>query len=329
MALGIPLPSADFGGQLVGNSQNLFNQLMAQRSALIHPSGDVANAMFVEQMRNQFGEDDPRYIEAKKAHQMQLDARESLMGYRQQLAQTAPFRATSPLGKSIAEGQGRGALDMLMGDGGQHAPVGVQPEVGAVTGTPPLGSPKSPVDPQIQQAYEQEIAKKTTDADARKRLLFANNIDKTLETINLDDLTSYSGIQNIPKYLDHSGQAALGDAPEEFVRHKQAVESAAFLADQMRQFYGDSIQPAAMKRLRALANPSTWYQNPKVAKAQFEQLKKILEMETQTYKDAGTSPIKLRKPEIKLEDGKFKLDKSETKGAPKRLVYNPETGRLE
>jgi hypothetical protein len=326
MALDIPMPDSP-GDSLIkglGAGGDLIHKMMLNKYyGQLHPSGDVANAMYVEQLRNQYGENDPRYIEAKRAHDLALQGRESLIGYRNVLNQTAGIRATSPLGKLIAEGKGQGAIDILRGNpntaggggGGSTSAssnarykVGNQyyDDQGDETDAPSSSSNTSGGrTTEEKTAYERAINKGTSDAQARNTLIRAENLDKTRNSINVDDLTRYSGLKGTGKYLYESGQAALGRPSDEYLAHQQAVNSATLMADQMRQFYGDSIQPSAMDRLRHLANPATWYKDPKVAKAQWEQLNKILDTETQTYRDKGTSPIKLNT--IDFKDGKFSL----------------------
>ncbi len=84
-----------------------------------------------------------------------------------------------------------------------------------------------------------------------------------------------------------------------------------------------------MDRLRHLSNPSAWYKDPKVAKAQFEQLNKILDTETETYRKNGTSPINLQKLEFK--DGKFVLGKEPSKQTPEKVTpgKNEEEGSFD
>src|SRR5579872_3207845 len=115
MALDIPMPelSGDaFTKGLSAGSDLIHKMMLNKYYGQLHPSGDVANAMYVEQLRQQYGEDDPRYINAKAAHDLALQGHQSLIDYRDVLNTTAPYRATSPLGKEIAEGKGHGALDV-------------------------------------------------------------------------------------------------------------------------------------------------------------------------------------------------------------------------
>ena len=70
MALNIPnteLPGTSFL-KGIDTGSNLFGKVMNSRyNNSLHPSGDVANALYVEQLKNQYGENDPRYLEAKRS----------------------------------------------------------------------------------------------------------------------------------------------------------------------------------------------------------------------------------------------------------------------
>lgn len=343
MALNIPMPDSSGDALLKGlnTGSDLIHKMMLNKYyGQLHPSGDVANAMYVEQLRNQYGEDDPRYIQAKRAHDLGMQGRESLINYRDVLNQTAGVRATSALGKELLEGQGRGAQDILNRRyGGVNAGMSYNPDGTNVVASPQeiadAGGDNNPRTPEEREAYERGINKKTSDAQARNTLLRAENLDKTRNSINVDDLTRYSGLKGTVNYLYENAQAARGNPSDEFLAHKQAVNAASLMADQMRQFYGDSIQPSAMDRLRHLANPATWYKDPKVAKAQWQQLNNILDAETETYRNKATSPIRLNK--IEFKDGQFKLGKSKepaansneggsydmTKIGPQLLKINP------
>jgi hypothetical protein len=332
MALNIPMPDSPGDSLIKGlnTGSDLMHKLMLNKYyGQLHPSGDVANAMYVEQLRNKYGENDPRYIEAKRAHNLALQGRESLIGYRDTLNQTAGIRATSPLGKEIAEGKGHGAQDILNnrrdgGAGGGDSSgysydangnnIIASPEeiANATNGSQADNNPRTAEE---RAAYERAINKKTSDSQARNTLLRAENLDKTRQSIDPNDLTRYSGLKGTANYLYESTQAARGNPSPEYLANQKAANSVTLMADQMRQFYGDSIQPSAMDRLRHLANPSTWWKDPKVAKAQWEQLNKILDTETETYRNHASSPITLNK--IDFKDGQFKATKSPQSAAPK------------
>lgn len=298
MALNIPntdLPGASFlKGMDTGS--NLFAKLMnARYNNSLHPSGDVANAMYVEQLRNQFGEHDPRYIEAKRAHDMALQARQSLIGYRDILNQTAGIRATSPLGKELAEGQGHGAQDIL-NKGPKNRPVtGVTKEGDQWYDKEgnPVYSDENPRTSDERKAYEAALAKRTTDAAIRNKIPYAENVKITMDNINPDALVQFSGLKGHLRLGIETLKAAAGNPSQEYLDYQTAVTGANTLKKQLRQFWGDSIQPAATEEIGKLTNPSTWSKNPAVAKQQFEQLKKITDQELESFTRHGTSPVKL------------------------------------
>src|SRR6202012_5134411 len=189
----------------------------------------------------------PRYIEAKRAHNLALAGRQSLMDYRGILNKTAGLRATSPLGKLIAEGKGQGGID-IVGNGklgtGDNYGMSYDENGNNIVATPEeienVGNNRTADE---RTAYERAINKGSRDAQARNTLLRAENLDKTRNSINVEDLTRYSGLKGTGKYLYESAQAAAGKPSQDFLAHNQAVNAAALMADQMRQFYGDSIQP--------------------------------------------------------------------------------------
>lgn len=331
MALNIPMPDSPGDSLIKGlnaGSGLMHNLMLNKYYSQPHASGDVANAMYVEQLRNQYGENDPRYLNAKRAHELGLQARQSLIGYRDILNQTAGVRNSTTLGKTIAEAHGEGAQDILKrnqsgrrqgqgadsgmvydenGDNVRATDEQVDQAVDRATGS-------NARTPEEKEAYERSLNKQTSDTQTRTTLLRAENLDKTRQSINKEDLTRYSGPKGSLKWLGESFQSFKGNPSKQYLDYQKAVNSASLMADQMRQFYGDSIQPSAMERLRELSNPSAWYKDPKVAQAQFDQLNSILNSETATYKKYGTSPIKLNS--LKLEDGKFKLGDKEGREEP-------------
>lgn len=141
-------------------------------------------------------------------------------------------------------------------------------------------------------AVNLQVLKKTTDPMARQKALLAANIDKTIGMINPDDLTQYAGgMGGIEKALQ-TGLASSGLESKNFDNYKQSENAAEMLATQVRQFYGDSIQPSVREELQELTNPATWSNNPALAKRLFNNLKNILGQETSTYRDAlqSTAP---------------------------------------
>lgn len=338
MAINVPMPDLPGDSLLKGlntGSELMHKMMLNKYNSQLHPSGDVANAMYVQQLRNQYGEQDPRYIAAKRAHDLALQGRESLIGYRDVLNQTAGIRATSPLGKMIAEGKGQGAMDILRGNRGGHGGSSAPPNARYKVGNQFYSEEGDPVSggnatgdnnartPEERTAYERKIAKETGDEDARKRMRFAENLDITRQSINPENLTRYSGPQGTLKLMGEHVKSFRGNPSQEYLDYNTAVNSASLMSKQMRQFYGESIQPTATEKLDALANPSTWYKNPKVAQAQWDSLNKILDQETETYRKYGTSPIELNGLNYDSKKGKFVVG---TRKASERPTSNSNEG---
>lgn len=153
------------------------------------------------------------------------------------------------------------------------------------------------VDPEIADAYERDLAKKTSDPDARRRDKFAQNIDKTIDFIKPKKLTQYSGLKGFFDRANDEYKAQKGQAPERFKEFQDSMTAAEILADQVRSFYGTSVQPSMIKRLEKLTNPSSWIKTPEIAEQNFNALVKILKSEGETYKEAVKSPVKFKRKE--------------------------------
>lgn len=221
-------------------------------------SGTAREAFGLELLKQQYGPNSEVYRNAQKRYQSDLDSSNILNKYRQALSGTADKRASTTLGKTemeIADIEGRRDLSPS--------------EKSAMTGR-----------------YELSRQKQISDADSRKRALFASNVDKTLGNINPKDLVQYGGITGQAKLKADKLRAGLGKAPKEYVKYQDALTGAKLLSKQIRQFYGDSITPQVQEQLAEMVNPATWSNNPEVALRKFNRFKNILQSETGTYRSA-------------------------------------------
>jgi hypothetical protein len=141
----------------------------------------------------------------------------------------------------------------------------------------------------IQDASGLLSQKKTTDASARQKNLYASNIEKTLNMIDPDSLTQYAGGFGAAQKYANMGAASLNMESKNYDNYVKSLNAANLLATQVRQFYGDSIQPSMIQRLEQLTSPSNWANNPTLAKSQFNQTKQILGQEMGTYRQAMKS----------------------------------------
>ena len=141
-----------------------------------------------------------------------------------------------------------------------------------------------------QQARQTGLAaiQKFVPRQVQQKLAFATNIEKTLDQMPDAAITTYS--QNPAKLASDYKLSLMGKITPEYSKYLKYMVNKDMLATQIRQFYGDSVQPAMLNKLEELANPISWRTNPKAALIKFNALKTTLEREIDTYKDQATDP---------------------------------------
>jgi hypothetical protein len=229
-------------------------------------SGSGKDAYELDLFKNQFGEDSDIYKNAKKAFDSKLSMQNALVNYRGALTNTADKRASTQLGKLQLEKED-------VADGylpGSNRTIEISPEEQKA----------------LMGRYDLQEQKISSDVDTRKRALFASNIDKTLDSINVDDLTQYAGFAGKLEQKIAQGGALTGEENKKYESFQKSLVGAQLLAKQVRQFYGDSITPQVQEKLGQLTNPSAWSNNPKIAKQNFQQFAGILKKETETYRNS-------------------------------------------
>ena len=233
-----------------------YKQMQNQFAGL---GGEGKNALALEFLKSKVGEDSPLYQTAKAAIDRDIKNTESMIANRDMLTRTGDKRAAGALTKEYLE------LDDVNN--------GFQPGTNRTV----------QIDP-VQQEFlrgqlENKIVKDTTDADNRSRVRFVNNVDTTLDSINVDDLVRYSGLAGgIQKKLEQ-GKSLSGKESDVYKRYEESKTRVSFLAKQARQFYGDSVQAAALESINELMNPEAWSASPAIAKAKFEAAKSLLKQE--------------------------------------------------
>lgn len=251
-------------------------------------TGDVGNALKVAMLERQLGPDDPRVQAAKEQLMLQQESQRQRNAYTEQLSGQAPKRNSTAQGKLLQE----------------------LTEVNA--GFRPGSDYKQPISPEEQEMlrgqYELALLSKNTDVGTRNRTLLASNIDKTLESFDVKDLTRYAGVAgNLQKKLEQ-GKALSEKESEEYRKYEDSLTAVDLLASQIRQFYGDSVTAGMRKHLEELTNPSTWTNNPKIAERKFNTLKDILRRETETYRGALKSPREFESQERPGEQSTSQAD---------------------
>lgn len=228
-------------------------------------------------LERRHGKDHPLVQQTKRALDARLEAQEQMTKNREKYLETADKRASTALGKAQQELE--------------EARAGFLP---GTNGTVQLTPEQQQA---VVQQYELKIQKEVSDQDSRKRALFASNIDKTIKQIDVDSLVQYSGAMGAINKKLEQGKALTGNESEEYAKYLENLTAVETLAMQVRQFYGESITPSAKKAIDDLVNPATWASNPRLAKRQFEKIKDILELETETFRGAlqGTGEFKQQK----------------------------------
>src|SRR3990167_3964137 len=226
-------------------------------------SGMAKEAYGIAQMTGQ----DPQEV-AQKLYQNKLQQSDILNQYRQGLLETQGTRALSPFGKLQREEE-----DVMAGyEPGTNRQVQISPDR----------------QEELTGQYQLLRQKSATDADTRKRNLLATNVEKTVDLINPKHLAAFSGIKGSAKFKSEQAKSVMapGSESQEFQDYMEAANKAQLLAHQVRQFYGDSIQPAMLAKLEKLANPSTWNTSPQMAENLFNSFTDLLDQEMKTYRHA-------------------------------------------
>ena len=277
----------------------------------------------------QFGENSPQYQALLNELNLSQQAQREKIAYQQGLVQTMPQRALSSFGKTVSEQQKLAAGQNLTNQpaaGVNTAPINslsqmyqgqapepqpnVQPNVSAPQpnaqsaqqpmqqptqqpGTENAPQPNASITPENQEAlnkYFLRISKESTDPAIRLKALYATNMEKTMGLINRDDLTRYAGIVGHAEILGQELLSQIGKESPEYDDYLKSQRNAIVLAHQLRQFYGDSIQPSMLAKLEDMASPATWKNNPKQAGMLYDSLVQLANNEMQTFRDALQGP---------------------------------------
>jgi hypothetical protein len=241
--------------------------------------GAAGDILGLDTLKQHYGENSPEYKAAINQFNLGNESTNSRIKYQNKLTDTLPLRALTQEGKGFVE-----QSNVNQGASPAGTPIGQS----LYDGAPPY-NPNLPNNAQGQQ-YGLKRIKENVPAKTAERNLFATNIEKTLGNINPDDLTQFAGVSGFFKRKLQEGLASVGKESKGYDNYLKSVTAANLLAKQVRQFYGDSIQPEIEKKLANLSNPQTWSNNPKLAKELFNQFTNILGQETGTYRSAIQDP---------------------------------------
>lgn len=277
------------------------------------PSGTIGQIYWLDQIGKMYGAGSQQYNDAKAALALQNKALQTKMAYQQALAQTLPERSLSTQGKLITEGARSGQGLAPSGQAWNQAVFGQLPQQNSqqagnspvqipfqAAGTLPSAqysaqsqnntqlAPGTPQD--LENQYKLNILKKTVSPQTLGKVLYATNAEKTFNNFNPDDLLRYAGAQGKLAKGYQSLLVPSGKESPEYDRYIEAKSAATLLTHQLRQFYGDSIQPSVMDAWEKLINSDEWATNPTLARKKFDTLKRIIGQEMATYRQALVTP---------------------------------------
>lgn len=233
-------------------------------------TGPAAKIFSIRMLEQQLGSDDPTVISAKKELELERESQRLTNERNQVLNDTAYYRQSTPYGKHLFE-QREVEAGYAPGTMLSDNPVRLTPEQQS----------------KLLGQYEAQGKLKSSDTQTRQRELVAKNLDQTLDLINVDDLVKYSGLSGgIDKKIEQ-GKSLTGKESENYKKFQENLVRAEILSDQIRAYFGTSINPSMTARLEKLTNPGDWLRSPDAAKRNFLALKELLKIESETYKKAA------------------------------------------
>lgn len=168
---------------------------------------------------------------------------------------------------------------------------------------------------QLANQLAQSLQKRVTDSSVREKTLYANNIHKTINSIDMNAITPYAGPEGQLMLKRDQALALAGKAPDSYTKYNNFVNvQVPLLTSQVRSFYKDSLSPKLREELQNISNPIRWMSNPNLAMQQFKQFLSILNKETGTYAQALNAPIQA-----------YQGDNNQSQGTI-NLTFDPSTG---
>jgi len=250
-------------------NQARIDKLNKAPTSVIKPNGKVANIAWVkEQLKDP--NIDPAY--AQQLKQALVDEQEHL-------------EATTDRSKTLNATQYKRDATPVTKQYDEIKSI----QNGKFPGTDRDLTPKEQSD--MQSSLMLNIVKQTTDPKTREKLINANNMNITLDSIDPKKLTYYSGIEG--QFVDKPADAILegfGEGSQEYQDYIHETNKATFAAKQMRQYLGDSIQPSAQEKLDKLTKPEAWNVSQKTAEENFNFMRELYKQESQTLVRAVTDP---------------------------------------
>jgi hypothetical protein len=151
-----------------------------------------------------------------------------------------------------------------------------------------LAARLGPEHPDVK-AYDLRLLKEQSDVDTRQRSLLASNLEKSMDALNSDDLTRYSGPGGQTQLAFEKAQDMITGKPsEEYKRYLEALVASEYETSELRQFFKESKDKEVRKHLAILSNPTSWGKSPAAAKSQLEKSRSIVRKQLHTFRGGIT-----------------------------------------
>jgi hypothetical protein len=289
-------------------------------------------SMMADHFSKIYGPDDPRTLTAIQNYQVMLKQSQAMSGWRQAMSDTADYRFLPPNAKemlnseqaaaginpsarntpaglpinpnqsSIANPQQpqinnlSSALQQANSLQQGNQPLNLQ-QVLSTQGQRPQQSPNynQVFTPQQMSGLLQSGAiKGSTTAQQYNRNVYGANADQTLNNMLKDQgsMEYYTGLTGRTQLALDKAKGSTQSSPE-YQAYQRYLANSQLLANQLRQFYGDSIQPSAVEKLNDLAKPSGWTKDPEAARQALNAFVTTFKQERQIGQNAMFNPMQV------------------------------------
>lgn len=144
-------------------------------------------------------------------------------------------------------------------------------------------------DSQIVKDYNLRINKERSDAKTRDKALMASNLEKTMNSSDINALVRYSGPAGQLNLKLEQAQDLAGSPSKEYIEYTRAVAAAQLEAEELMQFFQGTKHHAAKKAIEKLTNPNSWGKSPQAARATLEQLRSVIRKNLETFREGQTN----------------------------------------
>lgn len=254
-------------------------------------SGQPSQALGLEMLKNQYGEDSQTYKLAERAYLADIAHKEAM-------AEAAPWRYKSPLGRTLMEEEeiARKIKEAESKSGQGYA----EDHPASIAGVPDQNDALQSELEQVENLEERERLKSALDVYRRKKekdvipqplqisKVKAEMIEPTIEGIVPEEAFIYSGAEGLKNRVQDMYASSQGRAPERYIKYKQHRQRLTFLAKQYRNFLGDSVSPSVQEALDTLVRPESFWNSPEVAIAAYNTAIDILNKEMDILNKAAT-----------------------------------------